>query len=179
MPQRFRRSPRCALAEVPDDLTWRELTSQDIAAVHSWVCADPPKRQRVLGATTKTHPKEWELEVQSHFRDARWRSHGVAWSGWNGNEVIALAHLTLEPSGDAAFIPALGCAVRARGSGVGDALIEECLRLTSGGDERLTASAITAMIRPGNTPSKALFKRHGFECELTYDDGMELWARPI
>lgn len=162
---------------MPIELAWRELGPSDTSKVQQWVCADPAKSIRVHGSFRKYHPRPWELEVQSFIRSGFWRKRGVVWAAVSENKILSLAHLWRQDDADATHINAIACAIEHRRKGLGTLTLHECIRLASGEDSRLRASAMTANIRSQNEPSKRLFAGQGFEHIEDEGDDLEVWAR--
>lgn len=155
---------------------WRKIDrSVDSQALQDWTCTDPPKRTYIPGRG-KYHPRECELEVQSHFRGPDCHRKGLLWSGWDAHGLAGLAHLEHYPDDDATMINALGRAYRLRNRGVGDLVLSECIRLVREGDEGVRAGAIICNVWKDNAPSKAMLVRHGFEFGDVDPEGLEDWA---
>lgn len=154
---------------------WRELTRHDARELQEWICTDPPKRSYVPGRG-RTHPKPWELDVQSYFRNSECFRSGLVWAGYDHEGLAAVAQISLDVPDDSAFINAASRAQRLCGQGIGDELVTECIRLVSGGSPRVAASAIGGLVDPGNHACKAMLSRHGFTYEAK-DGDLEYWAR--
>lgn len=154
-------------------LRWERVTRRrDALSLQTFSCTTP--LPRTPAGRKLPHPKPWEYEVQSHFRESskRLKEGDVLLVGRDmpENGIVAAAHLIFdcsEPELVAAHIAAIGVCqtVRGRGGVVADmalCAVRGCIAEYAASVERAVAVA-TASIHRHNRPSELLFERAGFE----------------
>lgn len=151
---------------------WREVTRRDSHYLQSWICTDPSKATYRHG-TGQQHPRPWELEVQSYFRNKECFQIGTVWGFFDEEGPLALAHTSFDSQDTTAFIHAVGRAQRARGGGLGDSAMTLCLNIAA----EQGATAIAGNVHPRNVASQAMFERNGYSRAEVQADGLELWVR--
>lgn len=165
-----------ASRRVPPVEGWQRLCKQDLRELKEWVCTDPAHSVYSRNRGSRIHPRPWELEVQSYFRDIKVRCEGLVWVGRDGDGIAAMAHLTAAPELGGTLIAAVGRAQRLAHCHVGDALLDECLRLMSDEGTGVTSDFALARIHHENKPSKAAFERHGFAYMGPDGQDLEMWG---
>lgn len=136
------------------------LAASDRQELEHWICTDPPQRTFDRKRRRRAHPRPWELEVQSYFRQ---RPKGGDLLGWrSGEALVGLAHTVAAAEAESYFIAALARAQCVKGLGVGDAILDSLLEELRDRPGSRAMSGVYAKVHPRNTSSLALFDRHGF-----------------
>ena len=157
----------------PQAIHWQRITDRHEATLlETFSCTID--RPRTPQGRKLPHPKPWEREVQSHFRQCskRLRAGDLLMVGRHtaDEQIVAAAHLMLDqksPSPFTAHIAAIGICTTVCGQGgkVADStLVEVCSTVV----DRARGSGIdiavaTANIHVRNLSSQSLFERNGFE----------------
>lgn len=157
--------------------SWREVVPADEGQLLTWICTDPAK-ERYIPGLGKRHPRRWELDVQSYFRNdcraylrsSKLRQNALLWSGWMGETLGGIAHLEYVADYDATMILAYSRAIHFRGRGLGVELLEECERLVADPERRVHSETIVARVHNDNAVSFDLFMARGYDTIDIVDD---------
>lgn len=152
---------------------WEKVTRRrDAVLLQSFSCTTPMPKSP--GGRKLPHPKPWEYEVQSHFRECSKRLKNgdllVIGRRVSDGEVVAAVHLLLDGSDPEVFAAhiaaiAVGSSVRGCGGVVADSTLAQARNcILEGAHFRGVDCAVaTASIHRRNHRSEALFERAGFE----------------
>lgn len=157
---------------------WARPSPLNADTLKHWVCTSPEKRPFDKAQRRKVHPKEWELEVQSHIRrlrPLRLVNEEVA-LGMVGATVVSVAHFGRMSEGSS-MIFAIACAQAFKGQGIGRQALGFALSVMRHPSRvgRLGGPPVLVRIDPRNDASRAFFKASGFEF-AAMDGYYELWS---
>ena len=151
-------------------LRWRQLADRHEAVIlQQFTCTEDPPRSP--HGRRLPHPRRWEWEAQAHLRQmsVRFRTGELLIAGFNGDSVIAAAHLLPGIQGNVleVFIAAAGVDLSVRhGGGVfADETMSQIkdLALANARAQGAGIVMITGNIHVRNIPSQNMAARAGFE----------------
>lgn len=168
-------------------LDWERITHRrDVSGLQSFTCTtDVP---RTPGGRKLPHPKPWEREVQSHFRQISRRLRqgellllGCAEDG----EARAAIHLMFEISAKVlgVFVASIAVCTSVRGKN-GMIANEALLLVHEEARDKANRSCVETVVITGNIhtenrPSEQLFSRAGFEPLSIPNGPYQTWAKQL
>lgn len=95
---------------------------------------------------------------------AKIRAKAATFEAWSGEDLVGLVAAYLnEPGGEEGFVTSVSVEARFQGSGIGDALVHNCIGLAR--DQGF--KCIGLEVHASNKRAVALYRRHGFEASGT------------
>lgn len=165
-------------------LSWHEAIQADRETLKHFTCADPPQATWDKYRHQKHHPRQWELDVQSYFRQVKVpvrRPDGLEYMYLlkNRDEVLSAAHFGYDTAEEQFIIYAIARSTSLAGSGMGAVTLGMTLaflRAVKGHGE--FDCAVFARIHPKNEPSKKMFGNAGFEPVGIFEE-LEMWVHEL
>lgn len=161
-------------------ISLEEFDRSHIPRLSQFICANPPKPQKVAGYRELQHPAPWELLVQSYFRSLRFPLSGeevwiVLAHFKDQKRIIGAVGVEINLSENWALIKAVGIAQEFRHHRVASGVMPHLLRMLR---EHRPWMVIQANIHYKNQGSRRLFEGLGFSC-VEYDGDYEIWELPV
>lgn len=160
-------------------LNWSEATHADRAQLQTFVCAYPERYAVDRVTWQKTHPQPWQIRVQSGLRGLKpplSRPQRLL-LGKDDRGIAGVGMFEDDVELDAFYIRAIARAQRLRGKRIADEVLERVLEEIRS-DQRHVVDGIRDVYCEAhwkNHASKAMLKRHGFECSGD-EGGLETWS---
>jgi len=158
-------------------LDWVQGDRAHSSALNSFICADPPNKV-YDGQRTKTHPRPWQLEVQSHFRRMRFpiAERSQLLLGYIDSELATICELGFDQAGDDFRIDTIATRVDFQNQGFGKQALDRALETITVTRETYSMKGeVITRIHYLNEPSQHLFQRAGFVPVALVDGEYETW----
>ena len=164
-------------------LHWRTATRADVRARQNFTCAMPAKP--MWDGVRRTHPAEYELEVQSWLRDHAVARDETLLLGIDEDGIAAMAAWTSVDDPSDVLLQAVAVATRHRhrdGSHAREAITTALDHIAADAARaHVSAVLVEGRIHQENHPSKALCAAHGFLHDGEVSPELERWVlyRPL
>ena len=102
------------------------------------------------------------LDIEGYA--AKIRAKAATFEAWSGDDLVGLVAAYLnDPGGEEGFVTSVSVEARFQGTGIGDALMHNCIRLAR--DRGLRRIGLE--VHASNARAVVLYRRHGFEASGT------------
>jgi RimJ/RimL family protein N-acetyltransferase len=161
-------------------ISWREARREDRPLLQGFTCCGPVPR----GQTGRRfpHPKPYEYEVQSFFRDFRppTGADQKLFLGLRETDLrAAIAMSRQRPDGEIGYVKLQAVAVGISERGIGGSLANEVMEVSLreafklASTQELNRVRVVAFVDPMNAQSKRMLARAGFDLRGTSPNGNE------